>query len=413
MKRTALMTGLILMCSSVWAETEAEASAVVSMAEAQQKIAQLNPKPDIRDIVTEHSKNELVLQEFKKISPLNYKGLLGNDVHGWLETRTNRTLGATIQPQMLKDVMGVGVHQWSQPYTYAWLNEKRGLMTFEESTEQFLLSDAPMDNVRLFVKLEPQELVVYFRLKEEELDRVMPQLDDYFKDDVSEDDNILSNGTETVLLSNCYDGKCSMEYTVKNFMSPEAFNETFQKEFFTHVDVAPNGIAFHQKNSELASITLLLKPEDLSKAEEGLASYYGKANYPNLNDGTVSWISKDGGIRTFTLGKDAYIEFTHYTDETQDLMKHRDVLKCYDQTALQADFEKSLQAYEKFSNYICSVPAVEGIENEEWAGFCQSQRAQYLTIKALGIHNIMIGLHESVMNQQQIEQLIQSCSKAE
>lgn len=413
MKRTALMTGLILMCSSALAETETktEASVAVPMAEVRQEISKLNPKPNIRDIVTAHSNNELVLQEFKKISPLNYKGLLGNNVHSWLEARTNRTLGSTIQPQMLKDVMGVGVHQWSQPYTYSWLNDKKGLMIFEESTEQFLLSDAPMNNVRLFVKLEPQELVVYFSLKEAELDRVTPQLNDYFKDEISEDDNILSNGTETVLLSNCYDGKCSMEYTVKNFMSPEAFNETFQKEFFTHVDVAPSGIAFHQKDSGLASITLLVKPEELSKAEDGLVNYYGKANYPNLNDGTVSWISKDGGIRTFTMGQNAYIEFANYTNEVQDLTKHQDLLKCYDQTALQADFEKSLQAYEAFSNYICSVPAVEGIEDNEWAGFCQSQQATTLTIKDLGINNIMVGLHESAMNQQQIEQLIQSCSQ--
>lgn len=411
MKRTALMVGLALIFSSVWADTVEQADDVITVAQFQQSLSTKWPNPGIRAVVSQHSQNDAVLTIMKEMSELNYKYLVANSFSQWFEAQKNIQLGQDIQPKLLKEISGVGEYQWSEPYAYSWLNDQKGLMVFEKSSEQFMLFDAPMNNVRLFVKLEPQELVVYFSLKEAELDRVTQQLNDYFKDEVSEDDNVLSNGTETVLLSNCYDGNCSMEYTVKNFMPVDTFNQTFQKEFFTHIDVAPTGIAFHQNHLGLDSITLLVQPEDLSKAEEGLIQYYGNANYPNINDGTATWISKSGGIRTFTMGKSSYIEFANHGNTVQDLTKNKDLLKCYDQTALQTDFDTVLKAYQAASDYICETKAVEGVKAEELNAFCQSEKATYQTLKNTGIESIIVGTYENFMSQQQIEQLIQSCSQ--
>ncbi|MGL4675528.1 MAG: hypothetical protein ACRCXK_11785 [Wohlfahrtiimonas sp.] len=413
MKRTALMVGLALVCSSALADTTTEAPEVMTVEQFQQSLLKKWPNPSVREIVAKHSQSDAVVSMMQDISELNHKYLVANSLSHWLEAQKEIQLGKDIQPQLNQEINGVGEYQWSQPYTYSWLKDAQLLMAYEESTEQFLLLDMPMNNVRLFVTLEPQELIAYFHLKEDDLDGIIQQLNEHFKDNVSEEDNVLSNGKETVLLSNCYDGECSMEYTVKNFMPADAFNQIFQKEFFTNVDVAPYGISFHRNLLGLASITLIVKPENLPKAESSLTKYYGKANYPNINDGTATWISKDGGIRTFTMGKSSYIEFANYTNTIQDLKKNQDLLKCYDQVALKADFEEALQAHQSVSEYICSIPAIEGVSTEQLGAFCQSEKASYQSLKNAGIESLVVGAYENFMSQQQIEKLIQSCSKAE
>src|SRR5699024_468609 len=218
MKRTALMVGLALICSSALAETTTEAPAVMTIDQFQQSLSKKWPNPSVREIVEKHSQNDAVVAMMKSMSELNYQHLVANSFSHWFEAQKNIQLGQDIQPQLVKAINGVGEYQWSEPYTYSWLKGAQSLMDYEESTEQFMLLDMPMNNVRLFVTLEPQELVAYFHLKEDDLDNIIGALNDYFKDNVSEEDNVLSNGKETVLLSNCYDGECSMEYTVKNFM---------------------------------------------------------------------------------------------------------------------------------------------------------------------------------------------------
>ena len=413
MKRTALMVGLTLMCSAALAETTTEAPAVMTVDQFQQSLSKKWPNPSVREIVETHSQNDAVVAMMKEMSELNYKHLVANSFSHWFEAQKNIQLGQDIQPQLSKAIDGVGEYQWSKPYTYSWLKGAQSLMAYEESTEQFLLLDMPMNNVRLFVTLEPQELVAYFHLKEDDLDNIIGALNDYFKENVSEEDNVLSNDKETVLLSNCYDGECSMEYTVKNFMPAETFNQTFQKEFFTNVDAAPYGISFHRNLLGLASVTLIVKPDDLPKAVNSLTQHYGKANNPNINNGLSTWLSKDGGIRTFTMGKSAYIEFANHGNVIQDLTKHQDLLKCYDQTALKADFEKALEAQKAVSDYICETKEISGVSAEELNAFCQSEKATYQTLKNTGIESIIVGTYENFMSQQQIEQLIQSCSKAE
>lgn len=413
MKRTALMVGLTLICSSALAETVTEAPAVMTIDQFQQSLSKKWPNPSVREIVEKHSQNDAVVAMMKGLSELNYQHLVANSFSHWFEAQKNIQLGQDIQPQLAKAINGVGEYQWSAPYTYSWLKGAQSLMDYEESTEQFMLLDMPMNNVRLFVTLEPQEMVAYFHLKEDDLDNIIGALNDYFKDNVSEEDNVLSNGKETVLLSNCYDGECSMEYTVKNFMPADTFNQTFQKEFFTNVDATPNGISFHRNLLGLASVTLIVKPDDLSKAVNSLTQYYGKANNPNINNGLATWLSKDGGIRTFTMGKSSYIEFANHGNAIQDLTKHQDLLKCYDQTALKADFEKALEAQKAVSDYICETKEIEGVKAEELNAFCQSEKASYQTLKNAGIESIIVGTYENFMSQQQIEQLIQSCSKAE
>lgn len=413
MKRTALMVGLALICSSALAETTTEAPAVMTVDQFQQSLSKKWPNPSVREIVEKHSQNDAVVAMMKSMSELNYQHLVANSFSHWFEAQKNIQLGQDIQPQLAKAINGVGEYQWSEPYTYSWLKGAQSLMDYEESTEQFMLLDMPMNNVRLFVTLEPQELVAYFHLKEDDLDNIIGALNDYFKDNVSEEDNVLSNGKETILLSNCYDGECSMEYTVKNFMPADTFNQTFQKEFFTNVDATPNGISFHRNLLGLASVTLIVKPDDLPKAVNSLTQYYGKANNPNINNGLATWLSKDGGIRTFTMGKSSYIEFANHGNAIQDLTKHQDLLKCYDQTALKADFEKALEAQKAVSDYICETKEIEGVKVEELNAFCQSEKASYQTLKNAGIESIIVGTYENFMSQQQIEQLIQSCSKAE
>ena len=406
MKKTILAVCLMAVSTYSWAQIDA-----ISVAEAQQKISELQPNPSIRDIVQANSNSEPLLIEFKKVSPLNYKNLLSNQLHNWLETHTNRALGSIIQPQMLKNVTGIGTYQWQEPYGYDWLAEQQSVMKYNAADKEMLFMDLPMENVRLFVRLMPEELTVYFSLKEENLDAITPKLNEYFTESLSEDGNVLSNGTETILLSNCYDGKCSMEYTVKDFMSPAEFKQAFQQTFFTNIDAVATGISFHHDNERLASVTLIVAPKDLEKAQDSIVAHYGPANYANINDGKESWVSSEGAIRTYAIGKNAYVEFTNYADANHST-NHSGLLACYDQNALQSDFEKSLKGYEALSHYACSVPAVEGIEDKQWAGFCQTQQATYTAIKNLGINNIMIGLHESAMDQKQIEQLIQSCSQA-
>lgn len=413
MKRTALMVGLALICSSALAETTTEAPAVMTVDQFQQSLSKKWPNPSVREIVEKHSQNDAVVAMMKEMSELNYQHLVANSFSHWFEAQKNIQLGQDIQPQLAKAINGVGEYQWSEPYTYSWLKGAQSLMDYEESTEQFMLLDMPMNNVRLFVTLEPQELVAYFHLKEDDLDNIIGALNDYFKDNVSEEDNVLSNGKETVLLSNCYDGECSMEYTVKNFMPADTFNQTFQKEFFTNVDAVPNGISFHRNLLGLASVTLIVKPDDLPKAVNSLTQYYGKANNPNINNGLATWLSKDGGIRTFTMGKSSYIEFANHGNTIQDLTKHQDLLKCYDQIALKADFEKALEAQKAVSDYICETKEIEGVKAEGLNAFCQSEKASYQTLKNVGIESIIVGTYENFMSQQQIEQLIQSCSKAE
>lgn len=413
MKRTALMVGLALICSSALAETTTEAPAVMTVDQFQQSLSKKWPNPSVREIVEKHSQNDAVVAMMKSMSELNYQHLVANSFSHWFEAQKNIQLGQDIQPQLAKAINGVGEYQWSEPYIYSWLKGAQSLMDYEESTEQFMLLDMPMNNVRLFVTLEPQELVVYFHLKEDDLDNIIGALNDYFKDNVSEEDNVLSNGKETVLLSNCYDGECSMEYTVKNFMPADTFNQTFQKEFFTNVDATPNGISFHRNLLGLASVTLIVKPDDLPKAVNSLTQHYGKANNPNINNGLATWLSKDGGIRTFTMGKSSYIEFANHGNVIQDLTKHQDLLKCYDETALKADFDKALEAQKAVSDYICETKEIEGVKAEELNAFCQSEKASYQTLKNVGIESIIVGTYENFMSQQQIEQLIQSCSKAE
>ena len=413
MKRTALMVGLALICSSALAETTTEAPAVMTVDQFQQSLSKKWPNPSVREIVEKHSQNDAVVAMMKSMSELNYQHLVANSFSHWFEAQKNIQLGQDIQPQLAKAINGVGEYQWSEPYTYSWLKGAQSLMDYEESTEQFMLLDMPMNNVRLFVTLEPQELVAYFHLKEDDLDNIIGALNDYFKDNVSEEDNVLSNGKETILLSNCYDGECSMEYTVKNFMPADTFNQTFQKEFFTNVDATPNGMSFHKNLLGLASVTLIVKPDDLPKAVNSLTQHYGKANNPNINNGLATWLSKDGGIRTFTMGKSSYIEFANHGNAIQDLTKHQDLLKCYDQTALKADFDKALEAQKAVSDYICETKEIEGVKAEELNAFCQSEKASYQTLKNAGIESIIVGTYENFMSQQQIEQLIQSCSKAE
>ncbi len=413
MKLTALMVGLTLICSSALADTTTEAPEVMTVDQFQQSLSKKWPNPSVREVVEKHSQNDAVVAMMKEMSELNYKYLVANSFSHWFDAQKSIQLGQDIQPQVTQAINGVGEYQWSAPYTYSWLKDAQSLMAYEESTEQFLLLDVPMDNVRLFVTLEPQELVAYFHLKEDDLDNIIGALNDYFKENVSEEDNVLSNGKETVLLSNCYDGKCSMEYTVKNFMPKEGFNQTFQKEFFTNVDAAPYGISFHRNLLGLASVTLIVKPDELPKAVNSLTQHYGKANKPNINDGTATWLSKDGGIRTFTMGKSAYIEFANHGNAIQDLTKHQDLLKCYNQTALKVDFEKALEAQKAVSDYICETKDISGVSAEELNSFCQSEKATYQTLKNTGIESIIVGTYENFMSQQQIEQLIQSCSKTE
>lgn len=413
MKLTALMVGLTLICSSALADITTEAPEVMTVDQFQQSLSKKWPNPSVREVVEKHSQNDAVVAMMKEMSELNYKYLVANSFSHWFDAQKSIQLGQDIQPQVTQAINGVGEYQWSAPYTYSWLKDVPSLMVYEESTEQFLLLDMPMDNVRLFVTLEPQELVAYFHLKEDDLDNIIGALNDYFKENVSEEDNVLSNGKETVLLSNCYDGKCSMEYTVKNFMPEDTFNQTFQKEFFTNIDAAPYGISFHRNLLGLASVTLIVKPDDLPKAVNSLTQHYGKANKPNINDGTATWLSKDGGIRTFTMGKSAYIEFANHGNVIQDLTKHQDLLKCYDQTALKVDFEKALEAQKAVSDYICETKEISGVSAEELNSFCQSEKATYQTLKNTGIESIIVGTYENFMSQQQIEQLIQSCSKTE
>lgn len=413
MKLTALMVGLTLICSSALADTTTEAPEVMTVDQFQQSLSKKWPNPSVREVVEKHSQNDAVVAMMKEMSELNYKYLVANSFSHWFDAQKSIQLGQDIQPQVTQAINGVGEYQWSAPYTYSWLKDAQSLMAYEESTEQFLLLDVPMDNVRLFVTLEPQELVAYFHLKEDDLDNIIGALNDYFKENVSEEDNVLSNGKETVVLSNCYDGKCSMEYTVKNFMPADTFNQTFQKEFFTNVDAAPYGISFHRNLLGLASVTLIVKPDDLPKAVNFLTQHYGKANNPNINNGLSTWLSKDGGIRTFTMGKSAYIEFANHGNVIQDLTKHQDLLKCYDQTALKVDFEKALEAQKAVSDYICETKEISGVSAEELNSFCQSEKATYQTLKNTGIESIIVGTYENFMSQQQIEQLIQSCSKTE
>ncbi|GAA5102390.1 hypothetical protein [Wohlfahrtiimonas larvae] len=411
MKRTALMVSLVLICSSTWAKTATEAQTMITVDQFQQSLSKQWPNPSVREIVGQNSQNDAVVAMMKEMSELNYKHLVANSFSQWFEVQKKIQLGQDIQPQLTKTIDGVGEYQWSTPYTYSWLKDAQSLMAYEESTEQFLLLDMPINNVRLFVTLEPQELVVYFSLKESDLDEVIQPLNHYFKNNTSEDDNILSNGQETVLLSRCYDGECSMEYTVKNFMSTETFIQTFQKEFFTNMDVAPYGIAFHRNHLGLASVTLSVRPSDLSKVEDGLAHHYGQANYPNINGSNAEWVSKDGAIRTYTIGKTAYIEFNNYSNVIEDLTKNKDLLKCYDQTALKVDFEKALEAQKAVSDYICGTQEVMGVGTKELNAFCQSEKATYQLLKNTGIESIIVGTYENLLSQQQIEQLIQSCSQ--